>query len=103
MKQTKAPEKTPSPANKAKGKPAGINKNTIRTIFVGAVLDITWQMAIAVLVPIVGGFELDKALKTTPALTIIGFILAMAGTYLVIRKTLAKYDNTASLSIKGSK
>jgi len=70
-------------------------------MFVGAVFDITWQMVIVVLVPIIGGFELDKHLKTTPILTIIGFILAMAGTYGVIRKALADYGNT--LTTKGGK
>jgi F0F1-type ATP synthase assembly protein I len=43
------------------------------------VIGMSWRLAIVVLVPIIGGFELDKALKTTPLLTIIGFVLAMVG------------------------
>ncbi len=50
-----------------------------RQVFVVATLNLTWQMAIVVLVPIVGGFELDKKLHTTPLLTIIGFVLATLG------------------------
>jgi len=63
-----------------------------RTIFVVAALDMSWRLAIAVLVPIIGGFELDKHLGTTPALTIIGFLLAMSGLFLILKRTLATAD-----------
>lgn len=51
-------------------------------------LDMSWRLAIAVLVPIIGGVELDKRLKTSPTLTIIGFGLAMIGMGLVLWQTL---------------
>ena len=44
----------------------------------------SWQLAIVVLVPIIAGFELDKRLDLLPALTIVGFIIAMAGMALVV-------------------
>ncbi len=56
--------------------------------FFVAAANMSWQLAIVVLVPIVGGFELDKALGSLPALTILGFILAMAGLALVIWRQL---------------
>ena len=95
MKQTKALRSTPSPANRSENQNQVGHKNAIRMMFVGAVLDLTWQMAIVVLVPIIGGYELDKALKTSPALIIIGFVLAMAGTFLVLRRTLNRYSDQA--------
>lgn len=61
-------------------------------IFILAALDMSWRLAIAVLVPIIGGFELDQHLGTTPALTIIGFLVAMAGLFLILRRTLATAD-----------
>lgn len=51
-------------------------------------LDMSWRLAVVVLVPTIGGFELDQHLHTTPTLTIIGFILAMAGMALVMWQTL---------------
>lgn len=63
-----------------------------RAIFVIAALDMSWRLAIAVLVPIIGGFELDKQLESTPALTIIGFLLAMAGLFFILKRTLATAD-----------
>lgn len=51
-----------------------------------AVLGMSWQLAVVVLVPIVGGFELDKAFATSPLLVIVGFIVAMAGFTLIVRR-----------------
>jgi F0F1-type ATP synthase assembly protein I len=84
MQQTTAPSKTPSPES-------GTTKKTDRStsaVFMSMALDMSWRLAIVVLVPIIGGFELDKHLHTTPLLTIVGFILAMAGMAFVMWQTL---------------
>lgn len=76
-------------------KPAGgLNRGakSNRAILVIAALDMSWRLAIAVLVPIIGGFELDKHLHTTPALTIVGFIIAMAGLFFILKRTLEAAD-----------
>ncbi len=57
-------------------------------VFVSMALDMSWRLALVVLVPIVGGFELDKHFKTTPSLTIIGFVVAMAGMGFVLWQAL---------------
>lgn len=102
MKKTTAPRQTPSPADVVKTQKVDAN-NTALTVFAGAVLDISWQMAIVVLVPIIGGYELDKHFGTTPTLTIIGFVLAMLGTYAVIKKMLAEYGNRVVSASKAKK
>jgi F0F1-type ATP synthase assembly protein I len=51
-------------------------------------MDMSWRLAAAVLVPIIGGFELDSRLGTTPLLTVIGFVAAMVAAGLVMRRTL---------------
>lgn len=58
------------------------------SVFVSMALDMTWRLAIVVLVPIIGGFELDKRLEMTPLLTIVGFLVAMVGMALVCWRTL---------------
>ena len=57
-------------------------------LFISMALDMSWRLAAVVLVPIIGGFKLDEHFKTTPLLTIVGFILAMAGMALVMWQTL---------------
>lgn len=59
-----------------------------RPEFVGAVLNMSWQLAIVVLVPLIGGFELDKKLNTLPVLTIVGFFIAMCGMAMVVWRQL---------------
>ncbi len=66
---------------------------TAGVMFFAAVMDLTWQMALVVLVPVIGGYELDRLLKSTPSLLIVGFIVAMAGSFLVMRKALLKYGS----------
>lgn len=78
-------------------------RKTAMNLFMGAVLDMSWQMAIVVLVPIIGGVELDKHWHTTPWLTICGFIIAMFGTYLVIKRMLAAYGDTSLSNPKDKK
>jgi len=62
-------------------------------VFLIAALDMSWRLAIVVLVPIIGGFELDPHLGTTPVLTIVGFVLAMAGLFVILRHALATADD----------
>lgn len=64
----------------------GDSSQSNRAVFVAAVADMSWRMALAVLVPIIGGYYLDKAAGTSPVLLIVGFLLAMAGTFVVMRR-----------------
>jgi F0F1-type ATP synthase assembly protein I len=85
MNRSKTPVETPAPVQ-------GENKlNTVvgkadkpGSVFVSLALDMSWRLAIAVLVPIIGGFELDKVLKTSPLLIIVGFLVAMVSMGLVM-------------------
>lgn len=58
-------------------------------------LDMSWRLAVVVLVPIVGGFEIDSHVGTTPLLTVIGFLVAIAGVFIVMRQTV-KAANVAT-------
>lgn len=65
-------------------------EKTPGSIFMVMALDMSWRLAIVVLVPIVGGFKLDQKLATTPWLTVLGFVLAMVGMAWVMWQTLQK-------------
>ena len=60
---------------------------TARSAFLVAALNMSWQLAIVVLVPIIGGAELDKAFKTSPVLVFVGLALALVGTVGVMWRT----------------
>lgn len=61
-------------------------------ILLVAALDMSWRLAIAVLVPIVGGYALDKHFGITPVLTILGFLIAMVGVFLILKSTVANAE-----------
>ena len=80
-----------------------VEKNTSQTsIFISMALSMTWRLAIVVLVPIVGGFQLDQWLNTTPVLTITGFFVAMVGIGLVFWQIM-QTANQIQAPKKGSK
>ncbi len=58
------------------------------SVFVTQALDMSWRLAIVVLVPIIGGFELDKKFNSAPLLMVIGFVLAIGGMALVLWRML---------------
>lgn len=56
-----------------------------RNLFLILLLSMTWQLAIVVLIPLVGGHELDKHYHTAPLWTVIGGVVALLGVAAVLR------------------
>ena len=84
MTKTTAPKKTPSPATAVKLQNDGGTTRTSSSVFFAAVMDMSWRLAIVVLVPIIGGYELDQNLGTEPWLTVLGFVVALGGIVIVL-------------------
>lgn len=61
---------------------------SINSVFFAMGLDMSWRLALSVLVPIIGGVYLDKAFHTSPVLLIAGFVIAIASVVVTIRRTL---------------
>lgn len=56
----------------------------VRQKFVFFALNMSWQLAVVVLLPVIGGVELDKTMKTTDVFTIAGLIVALIGSGLIL-------------------
>ena len=61
---------------------------SVTSLFFSMGLDMSWRLALSVLVPIIGGVELDKHFGTAPVLLIAGFVVAIALAIVTIRRTL---------------
>lgn len=61
---------------------------SVTSLFFSMGLDMSWRLALSVLIPIIGGVELDKHLKTAPAFLIAGFVFATLLAIVTIRRTL---------------
>jgi F0F1-type ATP synthase assembly protein I len=93
MKQTKARTDVPSPL--ANSQPEGLGSKSPNNIFVSLALDMSWRLAIVVLIPVIGGFKLDGKFHTSPLLTLVGFLVAICGMALVLWRTLLKANQIA--------
>lgn len=98
MKQTTAPIKTPSPTRGSQPKNSADKTYNPTSQFIGAALNMSWQLAIVVLVPILVGSQLDKRLDVSPTLTVVGFIVAMAGTGYIMWKQMQMYGPNSTTS-----
>lgn len=89
MTKTTAPLSTPSPSQGvSSSKHTATGRPSPTKLFIGAALDMSWRLAIVVLLPVIGGFKLDEHYNTTPLITIGGFVVAMGGMALVVRNML---------------
>lgn len=59
----------------------------LRQQFAMFALNMTWQLAVAVLVPVIGGAELDKAMRTS-VYVFVGLGIAVIGSIAVMWRTM---------------
>jgi F0F1-type ATP synthase assembly protein I len=78
-----------SQANQSKSEKYATNPSGI---VVGLTVNMGWQLAIVVLLPLFGGHVLDDHLNTSPWLTLTGLIIAMVAMILVVRRTLQELN-----------
>jgi hypothetical protein len=63
------------------------NSNALRNQFTVMALNMSWQLAIVVLIPIIGGVELDKAIHAGSVCLFIGLTIAVLGSIAVMWRT----------------
>ena len=64
-----------------------------RSLFTGTAIGMGWQLAVVVLLPILGGYKLDQMRGSMPAWTLVGMVVGLAASILVIRRALARMNN----------
>lgn len=61
-----------------------------KSVFLGLALSMSWQLAIVVLVPVLAGVQLDKALNSQHVWTFVGLGLAVLGSIAVMWSTMQR-------------
>ncbi|HEY4964646.1 MAG TPA: hypothetical protein VIH90_08210 [Candidatus Saccharimonadales bacterium] len=102
MNQTNAPKKTPSPRGlkQTKGVDTGSNPTSV---FISMVLDMTWRLALVVIIPIVLGSYLDTHFKKNYTFVLLGLLLALVGAVSVIYQSYKGANKFSIMDIKGKK
>lgn len=72
-------------------KPAGTPPE--KNVFMGAAIGMSWQLALVVLLPILGGYKLDTVNGSSPLWTVIGLVMALILSVLVVRNALKSVNN----------
>lgn len=63
--------------------------------FNNAAIGMSWQLAVIVIVPIVGGYKLDIIFQLSPVLTLLGLMVGLIGSIVVIRRAMDAFGNFA--------
>lgn len=69
------------------------NASDAKMLFATSSLEMGWQLALAVLIPIFFGSWLDSRYNKYPVWTIIGLIFALLGSYAIVRKTVININH----------
>lgn len=89
---------------KADGASPSIDPAVYNSMFVSMVLNMSWQLAVVVIVPIVGGYMLDQRLHTSPLLVLSGLVVAVLATCGILWRTVQLANSrVAALQPKGGK
>jgi hypothetical protein len=67
---------------------SGSKDRTNKQEFFVVAINMSWQLAIVVLVPIIGGVQLDKVFGHTEACVFIGLAIAVVGSVFVLWRTM---------------
>lgn len=69
-----------------------VDQAVYSALFVSMVLSMTWQLAIVVILPIIGGYWLDQRLHSSPVATLAGLVLAILGMVAILWRTVRVAD-----------
>jgi F0F1-type ATP synthase assembly protein I len=72
---------TPVSPKQPKNEPETIN---YQNLFISSALSMSWQLAIVVLIPLIGGYEIDKHLHSSPVFLLVGVVAALVGSIGVV-------------------
>lgn len=70
--------------------------------FLGATLNMSWRLALTVLIPIIAGVKIDQHFHTEPSFTLLGFIIAAVGGSMAVWGTI-KQVNADQAAAAGKK
>jgi hypothetical protein len=70
--------------------------------FLDLALNMSWQLAIAVILPIYAAVRIDAHFKSAPSVTIVGFFFAIMLAAMIVKRTLIDVNN-ASLPVNKKK
>jgi len=104
MSKSEKPATKPTSNKRESPKDTELQKVTqARRQFFVAGLNMSWQLAIVVLVPVIGGHKLDERFSSTPLWTFIGLGLALLLMFFILKRQLQLVSPDIAAPAKGPK
>lgn len=100
-----AAPQAPQPGGDIKGEremPTSTPDITKESMAVSQALGLAWQLALAVIVPIVGGYILDQHYHKAPWLTLCGLFVAAVGVFGILSKVIIEAGHGGNSGTPGS-
>ncbi|MEO6761465.1 MAG: AtpZ/AtpI family protein [Candidatus Saccharimonadales bacterium] len=89
MVKTATAPRTTTPVTKGGDAKSTIDESVRqRNLFLTMAIDMSWRLAVSVLIPVIGGHYLDEHFNKTPLLTLLGMVVALALSAAVIWRAL---------------
>ncbi len=85
MRKKSAPGPTPTTTKSGSQTNSEVD---LKSEFLSAAFGLSWQLALIVLIPVLGGHFIDDASHKTPLFTVIGLVIAVIGVVMVLKQTL---------------
>ena len=82
---------------------SGLKTRTPQMEFAVAAASMSWQLAVVVLLPVIGGFKLDQHLHSAPLWTAVGFVLAITGMVMVLKRMLSELAPKTTTKVNGNR
>jgi F0F1-type ATP synthase assembly protein I len=73
-----------------------------QNLFIVMALNMSWQLAVVVIVPLVGGYKLDQHFDSSPIYTIIGLVVAVLASFGVLYRILREAKDRTGYKDKES-
>ena len=77
--------------------------SSAKKMYVSAAVNMGWQLAIAVLIPVIIGVKLDERFNSGSSYTLAALVLAVGGACMVVWKTLQQTAQKQTRSKSGGK
>ena len=91
------PQAAPGENSGSSAASRGAGADYQRTVFMSMALNMSWQLALVVIVPILGGHVLDGHYHKEPLLTLAGLAVAAIGVFGVLHRTVTEANRVANL------
>ena len=74
-----------------------------KKMFNSSALGMGWQLAVAVLIPIYGGYLLDDKFSKSPLFTLVGLLLSIILSVIIVRRAVQNLNTAMNLSLTADK